>query len=893
VNGLGGNRAFWLVREVTFESASAMRLAVHQMSVSSLSKTGHDDKDFRGLMRVQLWGGVAVYQLPKGPNILLTKRIANQIPHTSPAMYEDLNEIATLRLNKELESISSQTREKVREMQNEYAAITSSSVRSGPQEAAIGRAQIEGSEQLVRALYEIWVDLVKRRKGYISRSDVDFIVKKLEAFAQTQKGHLHKAFSTQRMGAVVNLLTEEAGRRLYAATANFRGDLAIMVREHELFSQSAEVAKQTASGAVPTSEDGHQPHNAESSGLAHQPQGHRPDREKAQLAPEPSITEKIWSKIWSWIVVSALVLLALGLWGTFLTSGHPWAADGFCVVASVLFLAKFLTWEDARKQSGPGKFWLLGGTTVLVLIFTTLALRWDHTIDQLTSAPSSQGPPAARTVGVVGQTLPRGSGAPKEPSGNMESPTAEGQTLSVAKRVKVIIAGHFLAVPADDLTSNDDFESNLGADPYDVSSLMDSLELEFGITIPPGDRRNLHTVGETISYVEKSLQAKQGKKRTTSDKIVPLNAKGSNERDAATSTANESPVLHYILESDFDEQVLKAPKPVLVFFCTDSQAACPVMAPIISSIAQERQAEIKVIAIDVFINKGLPEAYGAGYFEVPVTILFSGGTERGRITGAASKEAVEHLINDPQAFGKKAAKQDPLEAVPNVPESDFSRQVLKAEVPVLVYFYSPNEACKQVSPLVSQIAGEHKGKLAVMKVDSYTESELASEYDAGDDRDPLLILFRNGEARGTIKGTTSIATIESLILHPENFPFQDDALPNVSAILEAIPSLHETDLPGTLRASSLPSLVYFYNNDKDPNCRAVASLISAIAEAFKGRINFFRMDTSTARDISYKYDSWNGPSLVVFKGTKLKDRKSGIISKGDVTRMLNKVLTAK
>jgi hypothetical protein len=76
-------------------------------------------------------------------------------------MYEDLNEIATLRFAKELESVSSQTREKVIEMQNEYAALTSASgVRSGPQEVAIARVQIEGSERLVRALFEIWVDLI-------------------------------------------------------------------------------------------------------------------------------------------------------------------------------------------------------------------------------------------------------------------------------------------------------------------------------------------------------------------------------------------------------------------------------------------------------------------------------------------------------------------------------------------------------------------------------------------------------------------------------------------------------------------------------------------------------------------------------------------------------------
>jgi thioredoxin-like negative regulator of GroEL len=94
--------------------------------------------------------------------------------------------------------------------------------------------------------------------------------------------------------------------------------------------------------------------------------------------------------------------------------------------------------------------------------------------------------------------------------------------------------------------------------------------------------------------------------------------------------------------------------------------------------------------------------------------------------------AVEHLIDNPQAFGKKTSNQDPLEAITNIPESDFNDQVLKAEIPVLVYFYSPNDACKQVSPLVSQVASEHRGRLRVVKVDSYSESRLAAEYDAGD-----------------------------------------------------------------------------------------------------------------------------------------------------------------
>jgi thioredoxin 1 len=810
----------------------------------------------------------------------------------SQAMYEDLNEIATLRFAKELESVSSQTREKVIEMQNEYAAMMNSSgVRSGPQEAAIGRAQIEGSVRLIQALYEIWVDLVKRRNGHISRPDVDFIAMKLEDYAQTQKGHLHKAFSGKRIGAVVNLLTEEAGQRLSAATANARRDLAIMVREHELFSRSSEASEQKTSGAVPANKAGHQPRTIERPVRADQPQVPDPEGNKLKDVSERSVSGTIGKKIWSWVVVSAFVVLALGFWGTFLTSGHPWAADMFFVVGAVIFLAKFLTWEDARQQPGASKKLLFGGITILVLIFTALALRWDHTITQASSATDHAGNDAAR---------PTGSSAPIEvkpegQSGKVGPPPTGGQ-ISVAERVKIIIASQ-LQVDASQLKSTDDFEANLGADPASVYFLMSSLELEYNITISASASSKLHTVGETISYIEKQVQEKQERARTTLSKPASSGATQSTV-SGATPPKAKTPDLRYILESDFDDEVLKVSGPVLVFFCAESQAACPVMAPTISSVAREHRGTIKVLGIDVYINKALPKAYDAGYFEVPVTILFNGGRERGRITGAASKEAIEHLIENPQAFAKTSARQDPperkvtnqnpLDAISTVPESDFSDRVLRANVPVLVYFYSSNDASRQVSPLVSQVASEHQGTLRVVKVDSSTESRLANEYHADYFQTPLLILFEDGDARGLIKGTTSATTIQNLLQHPERFAFEDNELPNVSATLESIPDVHESDLEETLKKSELPTLIYFYSDDKDPHCRAVARIIFTNAKSFKGKVNFVKMNTSTARQMSYKYDSWNGPSLVLFSGTKVKDRKSGIISRADITHILDR-----
>lgn len=307
---------------------------------------------------------------------------ANQVAHSLLAMYEDLNEIATLRFNKELESISSQTREKVRAMQSEYAAlINSSGVRSGHQETAIGRAQIEGSERLVRTLFEIWVNLVKRRNGHISRSDVDFVAKKLEGFAQTQKGHLHSAFSSQRMGAVVNLLTEEAGTRLYAATANARRDLAIMAREHELFPPSANAVERKAKSGNPLSEDGQQRHSTEPPSTVGQQRSHDSERHNISTAFDPPNKKTILAQMWSWGAVGALVLFALAGGITFMTSGHPWAADGFYVTGTALFLIKFWTWEDTRQQPAARKWLLQVGLTMALLIVATLAITWNHAIN--------------------------------------------------------------------------------------------------------------------------------------------------------------------------------------------------------------------------------------------------------------------------------------------------------------------------------------------------------------------------------------------------------------------------------------------------------------------------------------------------------------------------------
>jgi thioredoxin 1 len=194
-------------------------------------------------------------------------------------------------------------------------------------------------------------------------------------------------------------------------------------------------------------------------------------------------------------------------------------------------------------------------------------------------------------------------------------------------------------------------------------------------------------VGETISYIEKKVQKKQENVRKTLGKPASSDATPTTGSGATPPPTNKTPALRYILESDFDDEVLRQTGPVLVFFCTEYEDPCGVMAPTISSIAQEQQGRLKTVAIDVNINKNLPKKYDAGYFEVPVTIYFSGGAEKGRIAGAASMIAVRDgpvTVSEVEPFVRSQLSKpypSPLEHCVSRGESVFRTSFIAHSLP--------------------------------------------------------------------------------------------------------------------------------------------------------------------------------------------------------------------
>ena len=62
-------------------------------------------------------------------------------------------------------------------------------------------------------------------------------------------------------------------------------------------------------------------------------------------------------------------------------------------------------------------------------------------------------------------------------------------------------------------------------------------------------------------------------------------------------------------------------------------------------------------------------------------------------------------------------------------DSNFSLEVLKSDVPVLVDFWAPwCGPCRMVAPIVDEIAQEYQGKLKVVKLNTDENQEVAIKY---------------------------------------------------------------------------------------------------------------------------------------------------------------------
>ena len=97
-----------------------------------------------------------------------------------------------------------------------------------------------------------------------------------------------------------------------------------------------------------------------------------------------------------------------------------------------------------------------------------------------------------------------------------------------------------------------------------------------------------------------------------------------------------------ISESNFEEEVLKADKPVLVDFWATWCGPCRMLAPVIAQIAVEQKDSIKVGKIDVDEEPELAMRYGIA--SIPTLKVFKNGQVVKSSVGVIPKPMIEDML---------------------------------------------------------------------------------------------------------------------------------------------------------------------------------------------------------------------------------------------------------
>lgn len=99
---------------------------------------------------------------------------------------------------------------------------------------------------------------------------------------------------------------------------------------------------------------------------------------------------------------------------------------------------------------------------------------------------------------------------------------------------------------------------------------------------------------------------------------------------------------HIVITADnFEEEVLKSEKPVLVDFWATWCGPCRMLAPVIEEISEEKQ-DIKVCKIDVDEEPELAAEYGIQ--SIPTLIVFKDGKAVNKSIGVIPKDDILEML---------------------------------------------------------------------------------------------------------------------------------------------------------------------------------------------------------------------------------------------------------
>ena len=94
----------------------------------------------------------------------------------------------------------------------------------------------------------------------------------------------------------------------------------------------------------------------------------------------------------------------------------------------------------------------------------------------------------------------------------------------------------------------------------------------------------------------------------------------------------------------FEDEVLKNDKPVVVEFYATWCGPCQALAPVVDEIAGQFDGQLDVVKVNIDEEQDLAERYGI--MSIPTLVFFAAGQEFHRVSGAPSRKAFAGLVRE-------------------------------------------------------------------------------------------------------------------------------------------------------------------------------------------------------------------------------------------------------
>ena len=97
-----------------------------------------------------------------------------------------------------------------------------------------------------------------------------------------------------------------------------------------------------------------------------------------------------------------------------------------------------------------------------------------------------------------------------------------------------------------------------------------------------------------------------------------------------------------VTDSSFEQDVLKADKPVVVDFWAEWCGPCKMMSPIVDEIASELGDKVKIAKVNIDDNPNVPTQYGVR--GIPTFMVFKDGEIVDTKVGGMTKEQLQDWV---------------------------------------------------------------------------------------------------------------------------------------------------------------------------------------------------------------------------------------------------------